>query len=66
MRPCGGLYHVVVLVWATLDSVRLSSGVEDLLRELRSHVGSVHNIHTRTFSPLSGTARVSRYQSGFY
>ena len=38
---CSGLYGVVLVLCAALDSVRLAESVEDLLRELRTDVGSV-------------------------
>ena len=44
------LCRVVLLLCAALDGVRLTHSVEDLLRELRTHVGSVHAIMASSLS----------------
>jgi len=36
-----GVYRLALVVCAMLDSFRLAHTVEDLLREIRSHAGSV-------------------------
>ena len=37
------LCRLVLVLYATLNGVRLAASVDDLLRELRTHVKSVHS-----------------------